>query len=85
MSHDDFQLLSDPGNPFAQILLAHFVAVQILMLPIKSREWMGRDMGKPNRRTVFRMDRLYNNVPVKMRKYLEWPISICESTHQNSV
>jgi hypothetical protein len=74
VSHRDFQAFVDPSNTVAQILLAHFVALQVLFAPIKSQEWSGRNMGRPNRGTVFRLDGIWNNVPKSMRRYLQWPM-----------
>ena len=74
VSHGDFQAFIDPSNAVAQILLAHFVAMLVLFAPIKSQEWSGRNMGRPNRGTVFRLDGIWNNVPKDMRRYLQWPM-----------
>jgi hypothetical protein len=75
MSHSDFQLFTSPTNAVAQILLAHFVAILVLMAPIKSCEWAGRYIGVPNQKiAVYRLESIHHNVPVEMRKFLEWPM-----------
>jgi hypothetical protein len=74
MPQEKFQAFIDPSNAIAQILLAHFIAMLVLYAPIKSQEWAGRNMGVPNRRTVFRLDQIWNNMPKNMRHYLEWPM-----------
>lgn len=74
LPHASFQAFIQPSNAIAQILLAHYVALLGLMAPIKSREWVGRNMGSPNRDTVFRLDGIWNNVPECMRGYLGWPM-----------
>lgn len=74
VSHENFQAFVAPSNTVAQILLAHFVAMLVLFAPIKSQEWSGRNMGRPNRVTVFRLDGIWNNVPKNMRQYLLWPM-----------
>jgi hypothetical protein len=63
-----------------QILLAHWAAILVLIYPIKACEWYGRDMGIPNRRTVFKIDSIYKTVPVSLRRYLEWPLYATGST-----
>ena len=50
------------------------MALLVLMAPIKSREWAGRNMGTPNRYTVFKLDTIWNNVPEEMRGFLYWPM-----------
>jgi hypothetical protein len=51
----EFETIIDTTNPVMQILLAHWAAVLLLIYPIKACEWYGRDMGIPNRRTVFKL------------------------------
>lgn len=62
-----------------QILLAHFIAVLVMIYPIKAMEWDGRDLGKPNRITLFRLDGIIANVPVSMHELLRWPRTIAAS------
>ncbi|KAE9363276.1 hypothetical protein N431DRAFT_550919 [Stipitochalara longipes BDJ] len=73
-SHAEFQAFIHPSNAIAQIILAHYVALLALMAPIKSREWAGRNMGTPNRHTVFKLDGIWNNVPEEMKGFLYWPM-----------
>jgi hypothetical protein len=72
--HAEFQAFIQPSNAVAQILLAHYVALVTLMAPIKARERAGRNMGSPNRHSLFRLDGIWNNVPEEMRGYLYWPM-----------
>ena len=72
----EFQMLIDPMRPIMQVLLAHYVAVLILIYPIKAMEWDGRNMGKPNRATVFRLDSMLRNIPGKMHRLLDWPLKV---------
>ena len=74
----EFRTLIDSSNAITQILLAHFAAALLLVYPIKSREWSGRVMGY--RRTVFRIQRIYDNVPSFMQGYLTWPMSATVSS-----
>jgi hypothetical protein len=74
LPHAEFQAFIDPSNTLAQILLAHYVALLVLMAPIKSQEWSGTSMGTVKRNTVFKLDSIWNNVPEDMRGYLYWPM-----------
>ena len=73
---EEFHSLVDPSNAVAQILLMHFAAVLTLIYPIKSLEWSDRDMGTPNRKTVYRMDVLNARIPEAMRSYTVWPLQL---------
>lgn len=44
------------------------------MLPIRACEWADRKMAAPNRKTVFFISSIYDNVTPEMRKYLRWPL-----------
>jgi hypothetical protein len=74
LPQSEFEAVIDTSNPVMQILLAHWAAVLVLIYPIKACEWKGRDMGIPNRGTVFQLDSIYNNVPPRLRQYLKWPL-----------
>jgi hypothetical protein len=74
LPHTEFQAFINPTNTFAQILLAHYVALVTLMAPIKSREWEGRNIGTIRRYILFKLDGIWNNVPGDMRGYIYWPM-----------
>ena len=42
MCHDAFKTFLDPNNLVAQLLLAYFVAIQLLMVPLAAHEWPHR-------------------------------------------
>jgi hypothetical protein len=42
LCHDSFRTFLDPDNLVAQLLLAYFVAVQLLMIPLAAHEWQHR-------------------------------------------
>jgi hypothetical protein len=47
LCHDSFKSFLDPNNIVAQLLLAYFVGIQLLMVPLAAYEWPERaDAGK---------------------------------------
>jgi hypothetical protein len=77
LPHDSFRAFTEPSNVPAQLLLAHFVAILVLILPLKSVEWKGRDTGIPvGRKTVFGLEGMRGNVRRygggKMEGLMEW-------------
>ena len=70
----DFRSMLDPDNALAQVLLVHYAAILVLLYPIKALEWRGRDLGRPNRRTVFNTKFLFRYIPASMAKYAVWPL-----------
>ena len=42
LCHDSFKSFLDPNNLTAQLLLAYFVGVQLLMIPLAAYEWSER-------------------------------------------
>jgi hypothetical protein len=72
----EFNRLIDKANPVAQLLLGHFVALQILMAPITVREWTGRIMATPSTGSVGWMEGIHKNLPHFLRPYLNWPLSL---------
>jgi hypothetical protein len=42
LCHDAFKTFLDPDNLVAQLLLAYFVGVQLLVVPLATHEWPGR-------------------------------------------
>ncbi|KAH0848333.1 C6 transcription factor [Fonsecaea pedrosoi] len=45
LCHDSFKTFLDPNNLVAQLLLAYFVGVQLLMVPLATQEWPHRADG----------------------------------------
>lgn len=68
-----FQEFISPSNTTAQILLTHYIALLVLMAPINSCEWAGRNLGRFNRDTVFKLNSILEHVLEDMRQYLQWP------------
>lgn len=79
MSHDQFGVFVDVHNLPAQLLMAHFIALQMLMVPLTLHEWPERS--DVSRATVLLgivewADRIFERTPPAMGGYLEWPRGI---------
>lgn len=76
MSHDQFNVFIDGANVASQLLMAHFVALQLLMVPLTLRESPERaDPAKS--RVLLGMvewgERIVRRAQEDVRAYLEWP------------
>lgn len=80
LCHDSFKTFLDPNNLVAQLLLAYFVGVQLLMVPLAAQEW-------PERADVTRVRVLYGTVEwaeglfrrledSEWKVHLDWPRKI---------
>lgn len=72
-THDDFQAFIDPRNAVAQILLAHFIAVQAILTPILYLERVGFQGVDAPTCVLSWIEGIYRNVPPHLRHYVEWP------------
>lgn len=72
-THDDFQSFIDPNNALAQILQAHFIAVQAILTPILYLERVGFEGINAPTAVMGWIEGIYRNVPVQLREYVEWP------------
>lgn len=72
-SHDEFQSFIDPNNTVAQILLAHFIALQAVLTPILMLERIGFQGIDAPTSVLGWVDGIYRNVPAELRHYMEWP------------
>jgi len=72
-THDEFQSFIDPNNSVAQILLAHFIAIQAVLTPILALERVGFQGIDAPTATLGWIEGIYGNVPRGLRTYVEWP------------
>jgi hypothetical protein len=76
MESQMFQEFIDPSDSIARLLIAHFLAIQIIVAPIIDREYAGRTRTQPARGHLDWLSMLYANCPLSLRKYLEWPMAV---------
>jgi hypothetical protein len=72
-THDKFRSFVDPANVVAQILLAHFIAIQATLTPILALERVGFQGVHAPTATLSWIDGIYKNMTPSFRHYLEWP------------
>ncbi|KAF1849922.1 uncharacterized protein K460DRAFT_326270 [Cucurbitaria berberidis CBS 394.84] len=72
-THDEFQAFIDPNNSVAQILLAHFIAIQAILTPILYLERVGFQGVDAPTAVLSWIEGIYRNVPRHLRHHAEWP------------
>ncbi|KAF2004810.1 hypothetical protein P154DRAFT_19288 [Amniculicola lignicola CBS 123094] len=71
-THDEFQSFIDPNNSVAQILLAHFIAIQAILTPILRLERVGFQGVNAPTSVLGWIEGIYKNIPPNMRHHAEW-------------
>lgn len=71
-THDEFQCFVDPNNSVAQILLAHFIAIQAILTPILMLERVGFQGVDAPTAVLGWIEGIYHTVPLGLRHYVEW-------------
>lgn len=84
LCHDEVQTFLDPENLVAQLLLAYFVGVQLLMVPLAMSEWQSRgDVSRVRvlTGTIEWAQGIFEKIESttsELRRHLEWPKSIAQ-------
>jgi Fungal specific transcription factor domain len=81
MTHDQFNVFLDINNMPSQLLMAHFISLQMLMVPLVVHEWPQRsDASKAGvlLGNVEWGDRIFERMPAEMTGYLQWPKEILD-------
>ena len=71
-SADEFQSFIDPNNSVAQILLAHFIAIQAILTPILMLERIGFQGVDAPTAVLGWIEGIYKSVPRDLRHYVEF-------------
>ena len=77
-SHDEFQVFIDPNNSVAQILQAHFIAIQAILTPILYLERVGFEGINAPTAVMGWIEGIYRNVPYHLRHHVEWPRQVSQ-------
>ncbi|KUJ10463.1 uncharacterized protein LY89DRAFT_656240 [Mollisia scopiformis] len=77
--NQEFTDFSDPTNTISRILVGHFFAIQLMMLPILDREWGGRTKTTPCRMNLDWVARINDSIPSHMSYYLDWPTAVADA------
>lgn len=85
MRHAQFSVFIDTANVPCQLLMAHFLALQMLIIPLtvhdgpqrvdvtQAKAWLG---------TVEWAERIFERTPARMTDYLKWPRTIMETVRR---
>lgn len=76
LGHQAFRDFIDSKNEVGLVLLGHFVAIELIMSPIYSREWKGRVLSVPMNGIIDWVAKVQDEVSLPMQDYLAWPKSI---------
>jgi len=71
-THDEFQSFIDPNNSMAQILLAHFIAIQAILTPIFMLERIGFQGVNAPTAVLSWIEGIYKNIPRNLRHLVQW-------------
>ena len=71
-----FQEFISPENSVARLLIAHFLAIQMVIAPIVDREYNERSRSMPARGHMDWISSLCNDCPGHLKKYMQWPIAV---------
>ncbi|KAF2491020.1 hypothetical protein BU16DRAFT_141498 [Lophium mytilinum] len=71
-THEEFQTFIDPNNCVAQILLAHWIAIQAILTPILMFERLGfQGVNAPSAFMEWILN-IYRSLPASYRSHVEW-------------
>ncbi|KAL9107497.1 MAG: hypothetical protein Q9227_007599 [Pyrenula ochraceoflavens] len=79
--HPQFQWFVDPTNVVAQILLAHFIAIQMIMIPLTEADWPKR-IDRHARGILGPVEwaqRIWERCPDSHRPHLDWPMAVIQT------
>lgn len=82
LSDAEFNEFSNPNNTIGQILLAHFMALEVVLLPMLEREY---DKTFPTNQLINRcswFDSIERSVPSEFRHFVRWPGEILNDARE---
>ncbi|EON69106.1 hypothetical protein W97_08292 [Coniosporium apollinis CBS 100218] len=77
-SQESFQAFISPDNRVAQVLLAHFLVIQVVLGPILIYERLGCEQVFAPSAMLNWLDNIQKTVGDAFQPYLEWPIAVSE-------
>lgn len=81
IDHSQFLEFLSGENPVSQILLLHFIAVHVIMIPILIQAGPTRIMESPLVTFAFLQwaDAIYDRLPLSVRQDVQWPMNFIKS------
>lgn len=77
-SQESFQAFISPDNRVAQVLLAHFLVIQVVLGPILIYERLGCEQVFAPSAMLTWLDNIQKTVGDAFQPYLEWPMAVVE-------
>ncbi|KAF4629232.1 hypothetical protein G7Y89_g8920 [Cudoniella acicularis] len=77
MDNESFTAFINPENFVTRILITHFLAIQLMLSPITSKEFTGR-RPIPVRHQIAWVFFGYDILPLHLKHFLEWPKTIAD-------
>ena len=71
-----FQDFIDPENSVARLLIGRFLYIEIILVPVLEREYVGRTRATPDRGYLNWISVLHRDSPLHLRKYLQWSMTV---------
>jgi hypothetical protein len=82
MSHDQFNVFIESGNIPSQLLMAHFIALQMLVAPLIHQQWPERAYESKAEIVLGIVEwgqRIFERASAETRVFLEWPKGVCDA------
>jgi len=82
MTNEEFVLFIDPSNTVTQLLLAYFIAIQLVVAPLAHHEWpdnMNNARAEVTTGLIEWVEKIFESVPADLLIYLMWPMDIVNS------
>ena len=79
MDAETFNDFIERDNVVGRLLIAHFLAIQIVFNPIIDREWAGRQRSTPVRTSLEWIRSVSDLLPPDKKSLAEWPRAIADS------
>jgi len=82
MDNRQFEQFGNPSNNVSRLLLAHFVALHIILAPILGRERQGRMISTDTESILDWLDKIHEEMSPSLRHFLDWPTTVATYVRQ---
>jgi len=74
----DFHTLINPTDSTSQLLLGHFMTLQILMQTVVAFTWSDRDTSPPPTIFISWLNTIYASLDSSIKRYFTWPMAMLQ-------
>jgi len=78
LSNLDFHALIDPADSTSQLLLGHFMTLQILMQTVVAFTWSDHDTSSPPTIFIAWLTAINGSLDSTMKAYFAWPMAMLQ-------